>query len=86
MGKYHPALDKEAMHLQSPLFKHPVMDGCPEKWCLQESWEAAHSGAFCDLCLWRVYGGHPGNSEREGRESQGVGTVIRVRLDKEQAG
>lgn len=32
-------------------------------------WPSQESPAFCHLCLWRVYGGHPGNMEREDRDS-----------------
>lgn len=32
-------------------------------------WPSQESPAFCDLCLWTVYGEHPGNTEREDRDS-----------------
>lgn len=35
----------------------------------RSQWPSQESPAFCDLCLWRVYGGHPGNTEREDRDS-----------------
>lgn len=38
---------------------------------------------LCDFCFKRVCGGHPRNMEREDREAQVMGTVIRITLDKE---